>query len=41
MKLAGADDRDEEVVVSENIITSRKPKDEPAFIREILAKLNE
>ncbi|WP_442946230.1 MULTISPECIES: hypothetical protein [unclassified Oceanobacillus] len=27
-----------EVVVSENLITSRTPKDEPAFIREILAK---
>ncbi len=40
VKLAGADYRDEEVVVSENIITSRTPKDEPAFIREILAKLN-
>lgn len=39
VKLAGADYRDEEVVVSENIITSRTPKDEPAFIREILAKL--
>ncbi|MFD2044653.1 type 1 glutamine amidotransferase domain-containing protein [Ornithinibacillus salinisoli] len=32
--------RDEEVVVNKNIITSRTPKDEPAFIREILAKLN-
>lgn len=41
VKLAGADYRDEEVVVSENIITSRTPADEPAFIREILAKLNE
>jgi len=40
VKLAGADYRDEEVVVSENIITSRTPNDEPAFIREILAKLN-
>ncbi len=39
VKLAGADYRDEEVVVSENIVTSRTPKDEPAFIREILAKL--
>ncbi|WP_096549669.1 type 1 glutamine amidotransferase domain-containing protein [Ureibacillus thermosphaericus] len=39
VKLAGADYRDEEVVVSENIITSRTPKDEPAFIREILEKL--
>jgi len=39
VKLAGAEYKDEEVVVSENIITSRTPKDEPAFIREILAKL--
>nr|WP_106779323.1 type 1 glutamine amidotransferase domain-containing protein [Lysinibacillus timonensis] len=39
VKLAGADYRDEEVVVSENLITSRTPADEPAFIREILAKL--
>jgi len=39
VKLAGADYRDEEVVVSENIVTSRTPKDEPAFIREILEKL--
>jgi len=39
VKLAGADFKDEEVVVAENIITSRTPKDEPAFIREILAKL--
>jgi len=37
---AGAEFVDEEVVVSENIITSRTPKDEPAFIREILAKLS-
>ncbi|WP_332697506.1 type 1 glutamine amidotransferase domain-containing protein [Halalkalibacter lacteus] len=40
VKLAGADFKDEEVVVSENVITSRTPKDEPAFIREILAKLS-
>ncbi|TQE91277.1 type 1 glutamine amidotransferase domain-containing protein [Ureibacillus sp. FSL K6-8385] len=40
VKLAGADYRDEEVIVSGNLITSRTPKDEPAFIREILAKLN-
>jgi protease I len=39
VKLAGAEYKDEEVVVGENIITSRTPKDEPAFIREILAKL--
>ena len=34
-----AEYKDEEVVVGENIITSRTPKDEPAFIREILATL--
>ncbi|WP_102348963.1 type 1 glutamine amidotransferase domain-containing protein [Bacillus sp. Marseille-P3661] len=39
VKLAGANYKDEEVVVSENLITSRTPKDEPAFIRELLAKL--
>lgn len=39
VKLAGADYKDEEVVVSENLVTSRTPNDEPAFIREILAKL--
>ncbi|WP_226036094.1 type 1 glutamine amidotransferase domain-containing protein [Aquibacillus saliphilus] len=36
----GASFKDEEVVVSDNIITSRTPVDEPAFIREILAKLS-
>lgn len=36
---SGATYLDEEVVVSGNIITSRTPKDEPAFIREILNKL--
>jgi len=39
VELAGAEYRDDEVVVSENLVTSRTPKDEPAFIREILAKL--
>jgi protease I len=37
---SGAAYRDEEVVVSQNIITSRTPKDEPAFISQILKKLN-
>ncbi|MGM0886895.1 MAG: type 1 glutamine amidotransferase domain-containing protein [Bacillota bacterium] len=37
---SGAKYLDEEVVVSQNIITSRTPNDEPAFIREILANLN-
>jgi protease I len=36
---AGADYVDQEVVVDDNIITSRTPKDEPAFIREILKQL--
>ena len=40
LKLAGAIYKDEEVVVGENIVTSRTPADEPAFIREILAKLS-
>ncbi|WP_342429614.1 type 1 glutamine amidotransferase domain-containing protein [Neobacillus sp. FSL H8-0543] len=40
VKNGGAKYINEEVVVSQNIITSRTPKDEPAFIREILAKLN-
>ena len=37
---SGGQYRDEEVVVDSNLVTSRTPKDEPAFIREILAKLN-
>lgn len=36
---AGAHYVDEEVVESENIITSRTPLDEPAFIKAILSKL--
>ncbi|KKI90236.1 general stress protein [Bacillus sp. SA1-12] len=40
VKLAGADYHDNEVVVSGNLVTSRTPDDEPAFIREILAKLS-
>lgn len=40
VKNSGATYLDQEVVVSQNIITSRTPKDEPAFIREILAKLD-
>lgn len=39
VKLAGAKYQDKEVVVSENLVTSRTPADEPAFIREILARL--
>lgn len=39
LKNAGSNYLDQEVVVDGNIITSRTPKDEPAFIREILNKL--
>ncbi|MDQ0229574.1 type 1 glutamine amidotransferase domain-containing protein [Metabacillus malikii] len=39
VKLAGANYLDEEVVVGGNLITSRTPKDEPAFIKEISTKL--
>jgi protease I len=33
---AGADWVDEEVVVDDNLVTSRKPDDLPAFNRELL-----
>lgn len=36
---AYAEFKDEEVVVDRNYITSRTPKDEPAFVREILKVL--
>ncbi|GIP20791.1 type 1 glutamine amidotransferase domain-containing protein [Paenibacillus sp. J22TS3] len=36
---AGAKFEDKEVVVDDNFISSRTPKDEPAFVREILKKL--
>lgn len=36
---AGANFKDEEVVVDKNYITSRTPKDEPAFVRELLKAL--
>ncbi|AEI45888.1 type 1 glutamine amidotransferase domain-containing protein [Paenibacillus mucilaginosus] len=36
---AGAAFQDKEVVVDRNLITSRTPKDEPAFIRETLKAL--
>jgi protease I len=36
---AGLEWVDEEVVVDSNLITSRKPADLPAFMREIIAKL--
>lgn len=36
---AGADFEDAEVVVDDNLVTSRNPDDLPAFIRESLARL--
>jgi protease I len=39
LKNAGATYKDEEVVVDRNFISSRTPKDEPAFIRETLKAL--
>lgn len=36
---AGAEFKDEEVVIDGNYITSRTPKDEPAFVRELLKVL--
>lgn len=36
---AGAAFKDEEVIVDRNFITSRTPKDEPAFVRELLKAL--
>ncbi|GAB6929398.1 protein/nucleic acid deglycase [Paenibacillus sp. JCM 10914] len=39
MENAGANFKDEEVVVDRNFITSRTPKDEPAFVRELLKSL--
>ena len=39
LKHAGAIVIDQDVVVDDNLITSRKPDDIPAFNRELLAKL--
>jgi len=39
LKNAGANYKDEEVVISNNIVTSREPKDIPAFNRESLKLL--
>ncbi|WP_379160986.1 type 1 glutamine amidotransferase domain-containing protein [Paenibacillus sp. sgz5001063] len=36
---AGAEFKDQEVVLDRNYITSRTPKDEPAFVRELLKVL--
>lgn len=38
---AGAMFKDEEVVVDRNLITSRRPSDLPAFMREVLKRLEE
>lgn len=38
MKETGADYEDKEVIVDKNLITSRLPKDLPAFMREIVKK---
>jgi protease I len=38
---AGAKYKNEEVVVDGNLITSRQPKDLPAFMREIVRKIRE
>ena len=38
---AGANYQDKEVVVDGNLITSRTPKDLPAFCREILQLVSE
>jgi len=39
IEAAGGKFVDQEVVVDGNLITSRKPEDEPAFIRETIAKI--
>ena len=39
MKDAGAKYDDKEVIVDENLITSRQPSDIPAFVREIMKKI--
>jgi len=39
MKDAGAQYADKEVIVDENLITSRQPSDLPAFFREIMRKI--
>jgi len=41
LRKAGADVVDEEVVVDRNLVTSRKPQDIPAFIRESLKMLQQ
>ncbi len=39
MKEAGADYEDKEVIVDGNLITSRRPSDIPAFMKEIMKKV--
>lgn len=40
LRAAGADYRDEEVVVDGNLVTSRVPDDLPAFMREMMRLIN-
>jgi len=40
IKNAGAQYIDEEVVIDGNLVSSRKPADIPAFVRESLKKLS-
>lgn len=40
IKNAGADYKDQEVIVDDNIVSSRHPGDLPAFIRESIKLLN-
>ncbi len=40
LKKAGAKYEDKEVIVDDNLITSRQPADIPAFIREIMKKIS-
>jgi protease I len=39
MKVAGATYEDREVVVDDNLVTSRQPSDLPAFLRETMKKI--
>ncbi|HLF12492.1 MAG TPA: type 1 glutamine amidotransferase domain-containing protein [Gammaproteobacteria bacterium] len=41
LEQAGAQYRDAEVVVDDNLVTSRQPSDLPAFLREAMKKLRE
>lgn len=41
LKAAGAEYADEEVVVDDNLVTSRSPADLPAFCRSLLARMHQ